>query len=290
MSIGGRGGYNLSTKHITAQLAGKDLRLSKFDTLAKLDPSADGVLSFNATPDGTIQQPNLHAKVDLANVTVENKPLGQLTSTRTAPAPRSITTSPPICWRTQVAGSGQTSLLGDFDTQAKLTLTGLDVANAIALFAPGSVKATSNLAATINVSGPAAKPQQMAGNAQFDTFDLKLEGIELKSAEPIRLACATVRPRWMPCTSPGRTPTCAPPAACRSSATTTRSAATSSSTPTAASAWRSPTPLTPTSSPPARSPSRSPPTAASTSPDSPATSSSRTSTSPSKAFPTASAT
>ena len=188
MSIGGRGGYNLSTKHITAQLAGKDLRLSKFDTLAKLDPSADGVLSFNATADGTIQQPNLHAKVDLANVTVENKPLGQLhiDADSTGSTLHYDLTSNML--GTQVAGSGQTSLLGDFDTQAKLTLTGLDVANAIALFAPGSVKATSNLAATINVSGPAAKPQQMAGNAQFDAFDLKLEGIELKSADPIRIS------------------------------------------------------------------------------------------------------
>jgi translocation and assembly module TamB len=188
LSIGGRGGYNLATKRITAQLAGNNLRLSKFDTLAKLYPDADGVLNFNASADGTAQEPNLHAKVDLANVTVENKPLGQLqlNADSTGSTLRYNLTSQLA--GAQVAATGQTSLLGDFDTQAKLTLTGLDVANAIALFAPGSVKATSNLAATITISGPAAKPQQMAGNAQFDNFDLKLEGIELKSAEPIRLS------------------------------------------------------------------------------------------------------
>ena len=187
MSVNGRGGYNLSTKHINAQLAGNDLRLSRFDTIAKLNPNADGVLSFNATADGTAQEPNLHAKVNLANVTVENKPLGQLQLNADSSGSTLRYNLTSQLAGAQVAATGETSLLGDYATQAKLTLTGLDVSNAIAIFAPGSVKATSNLAATVTVSGPAAKPQQMTGNAQFDNFDLKLEGVELKSAEPIRL-------------------------------------------------------------------------------------------------------
>jgi translocation and assembly module TamB len=188
MSLHGQGSYNLSTKRITAQLAGKDLRLSKFDTIAKLNPDADGVVSFNATADGTAQEPDLHAKVDLANVTVENKALGRLElSADSSGSTLRYNLSAQLAGA-QVAATGETSLLDDYATQAKLTLTGLDISNAIAIFAPGSVKATSNLAATVSVSGPAAKPQQMTGNAQFDNFDVKLEGIELKSAEPIRLS------------------------------------------------------------------------------------------------------
>ena len=190
MTITGSGGYDLASKHITAQLAGNNLRLSKFDTVARLYPDADGVLTFNASANGTAEQPNLHARLSLANATVNGSPLGQLTLNADSAGSTLNYNLQSGLVGAQLAATGQTSLLGDFQTQAHLTLSGFDIGNAVALFAPGSVKATSNLTAAINLSGPAAKPQQMAGSAQFDSFDLKLEGIELRSAEPIRLSLA----------------------------------------------------------------------------------------------------
>ena len=86
----------------------------------------------------------------------------------------------------QVNASGETSLLGDYETKAKLTMSGLDIANVIALVAPGSFKGSSTIAGTINVSGPAATPKVMVGSAEFDELDLKLQGVELKAAEPAR--------------------------------------------------------------------------------------------------------
>jgi translocation and assembly module TamB len=190
MTITGRGGYDLASKHITAQLAGNNLRLSKFDTVARLNPDADGVLTFNASVDGTEQQPNLHARFSLADLTMQGKPLGQLTLNADSSGSMLNYNVQSNLVGAQLAATGQTSLLGDYPTQAHLKLTGFDVGNAIAIFAPGSVKATSSIAATIDISGPAAKPQQFAGSAQFDAFDLKLEGVELKSAEPIRVGLA----------------------------------------------------------------------------------------------------
>ena len=188
MTISGHGGYNLDSKRITAQLAGNNLRLSKFDTMARLSPSTDGVLSFNLTTDGTAQEPNLRAHLDLADVTMQGQPFGKLSLNANSAGSMLHYDLSSTLVGAQLAATGQTSLLGDYPTQAKLTLSGFDIGNAIALFAPGSVKATSDLAATINITGPAAKPRQLAGNAQFDKFDVKLEGIELKSAQPIRLS------------------------------------------------------------------------------------------------------
>ena len=42
----------------------------------------------------------------------------------------------------QVNASGETSLVGDYETKAKLTVSGLDIANVITLVAPGSFKGT----------------------------------------------------------------------------------------------------------------------------------------------------
>jgi translocation and assembly module TamB len=186
LTVTGSGGYNLTSKHISAQLAGNNLLLSKFDTIRKASPNADGLLSFSADANGTMEEPNLHAKIDLANVTVEGKPLGELQATATSTGSTVVYDVHSTLVGAEVTANGQTSLQGDYQTQAKLTLSGMDIANGIALFAPGSVKASSNISGTVTVNGPAAKPQELAGTAEFSNLDLKLEGVELKDAEPLR--------------------------------------------------------------------------------------------------------
>jgi len=186
MSIAGSGGYNLGSRRIQAQLSGSNLQLGRFDLVRKAYPDADGTLSFTASMDGTPQTPNLHTRATLDNVTADGKALGglQLTADSTG-SDLAYQVSSNLAGA-KIAGSGHTTLTGDCMTQAKLTLTGVDIANVIELFAPGSVKGSSNIAATVTVNGPAARPKELSGTAAFDNFDAKLEGIELRSAEPLR--------------------------------------------------------------------------------------------------------
>jgi translocation and assembly module TamB len=186
MSITGSGGYNLGTKRVNAQITGNNLLLSKFDLVKKANPDADGVLSITASADGTLEEPNLHAKLSLDKIVVQGKSLGQLNATANSVGSNVMYELHSTLVGTQVNANGQTSLVGDYQTQAKLTLSGLDIANVIALVAPDSFKGSSTIAGTVTVSGPAAKPQQLAGTAEFDDFDLKLQGIELKTAQPLR--------------------------------------------------------------------------------------------------------
>jgi translocation and assembly module TamB len=186
LSITGNGGYNLTSKKIVAQVSGNDLQLSKFDTFRKAEPNADGVLSFSANANGTMQQPDLHAKLSLAKIVVQGKPLGDLSATANSSGSNLMYELHSTLVGAQVNATGQTSLVGDMQTQAKLTLSGLDIANVIALTAPGSFKGSSTIAGTVSVSGPAAKPRQLSGTAAFSDFDFKLQGVELKTAQPLR--------------------------------------------------------------------------------------------------------
>jgi translocation and assembly module TamB len=186
MSVTGTGGYNLKTKRIAAQLAGSNLLLSKFDTMQRLSPNADGTLSFRAQANGTVQEPDLHATLSLANVSVQGKPVGAL---QAAVDSAGTTVSYKVQSQlggAQLAAEGQTSLLGDYQTQAKVMVSGLDIANLLALSEQSTLKGSSDIAATVTVSGPAAKPQQLTGTAEVSNFDVKLEGVELRSAAPLR--------------------------------------------------------------------------------------------------------
>jgi translocation and assembly module TamB len=186
LSITGSGGYNLGSKQITAQISGNNLLLSKFDTVRKANPDADGVLSLTADANGTFEQPNLHAKLSLTKISVQGSQLGELDATANSTGSNLAYELHSRLVGAQANVNGQTSLVGDFQTQAKLTLSGLDIGNVIALVAPGSFKGSSAIDGTISVSGPAAKPRQLSGTAVFNDFDFKLQGIELKTAQPLK--------------------------------------------------------------------------------------------------------
>jgi translocation and assembly module TamB len=186
MSVTGSGAYNTATKHIVAKIAGNNIQLAKLDTFAKAEPDMSGVASFTADANGTMQEPNLHAKLSATKIVNDGKNLGQFDLTAHSTGSDVYYDVNSLLLGTKIALNGQTSLLGDYETQAKMTLSGLDIANLMALSPDNSVKSSSQIAGAITVSGPAAKPQQMSGNAEFSQMDLVLAGVELKSAEQLR--------------------------------------------------------------------------------------------------------
>ena len=187
MKVTGSGGYNLTTKHIDAQLTGQDLRLSRFVLVQKANPGADAVLSFTASANGTAEQPNLKAQLALTDLTVQGKNLGQLNATAYSTGSTVFYDLHSQLVGAQIAANGQTVLTGDYQTQARLTLSGVDVAKAVALFSPGATDATSAIDGTITLSGPAAKPQQLTASANFSRFTVTAQGVTLKETEPIRI-------------------------------------------------------------------------------------------------------
>src|SRR5579875_1594976 len=187
VTVTGSGGYNLTSKHITAQLSGQNIRLSTLDIVKKQNLPADAVLTFNASADGTAQEPNLKAYLSLANINYQGNALGQLNVTAHSTGSTVFYDLTSQLVGAQLAANGQTSLTGDYQTQAKVTLSGLDVAKAVAILSPGATDATSDIAGTITVSGPAAKPTLLAGNASFSSFEITTQGVTLKQTEPIHL-------------------------------------------------------------------------------------------------------
>jgi len=186
LSITGSGGYNLGSKQIAGHFSGSNLLLSKFDTIRKASPDADALLSFSASANGTFEKPDLHATLTLAKITMRGKPLGELNATANSVGSNLSYEMHSTMVGAQVNASGQTSLLGDLQTQATLKLTGLNIANLITLLAPGTFKGSSTIAGTISIAGPAAKPKQLSGTAEFNQFDVALQGVQLKSVQPLR--------------------------------------------------------------------------------------------------------
>ncbi len=186
MAITGNGSYNVSSKRITAHITGNKLRLSKLQLVHNANPDADAVLSLTADVNGTVEDPNLRAQIQLADITYQGKALGGLTLNASSVRSTVNYQLQATLVGAQIAATGQTSLQGDYQTQARVTLANLDVAHALDLFSPGSIKASSKIDGVITVSGPAAKPQLLTGTAELTDFIVKIQNVQLASQGPIR--------------------------------------------------------------------------------------------------------
>jgi len=189
MEIAGNGGYNMATEQVHAHVAGNNLVLSKFDTVKKANLPADGTLTLVADANGTVTEPGLKANLTLANLTLSGQALGQLTAEVHTQKSEAFYTAQSTIAGASLNAQGQTSLVGNYDTQAKLTLAGLDVAKVLPIVSPNNtIKASSTINGVVQLSGPLKTPQVLNGTAELSPVDVMLQGIELKAQGPLRIS------------------------------------------------------------------------------------------------------
>ena len=185
MTITGDGGYDLKSERVHAHAEGNDLRLSKFKLVQDAGVNADGVVTLRVDANGTVSQPNLKANVKMAQVVVDGKAVGDAVLDAHSEGKMLFYQVRSNLVGAQLAADGQTELSGDFQTRAKVTVAGLDVAKPLALFQPGGLKAQSNIAGVIDIAGPAKRPLDLSGEAKFSNFEVTAQGITLKAVEPL---------------------------------------------------------------------------------------------------------
>ena len=186
MQIAGNGGYDMATDRVHAHVEGDNLVLSKFDTVQAQKLPVDGTLSLIADANGTLTEPGLKANVRLANLVMNGQALGQATADIHSQGKLVYYTLNSSLTGATLVATGQTSLVGNYDTQAKLTLTGLDVSKPMAIFAPNSPKVTSSINGVVTVNGPLKTPQALRGTAELSPLDVVAQGFELKADGPLR--------------------------------------------------------------------------------------------------------
>jgi translocation and assembly module TamB len=187
MSITGNGGYDLGSKHLHGHIQGNNLQLSKFQTIQAKNLGIDSAVTLNVDANGTIAQPGLKATVQLANLQVQGRPVGNVDLNAHSEGKLVFYSLRSTLIGAQVAADGRTDLTGDYQTQAKLTLAGLDVQKVLAILQPGGTVASSNIAGTVTLSGPAKTPMKLVGNATFSQFSVTAQGITLQTQGPLQI-------------------------------------------------------------------------------------------------------
>jgi translocation and assembly module TamB len=187
VQIAGNGGYDVGSEHLHAHIEGHDILLSKFAVVQNAKTDLDGTVTLVADANGTMTQPGLKANIKLAGVTYQGRGIGEATVEAHSDGETVYFTANSTLVGAKVNATGQTGLTGDYPMQAKLTIAGLDIGKPMAMFGPGNMKAQSMINGMTTVSGPLRTPKALSGEAELSQVDMKLQGIELKAAEPLRV-------------------------------------------------------------------------------------------------------
>jgi translocation and assembly module TamB len=161
--------------------------LSKFETIRKSVSSVDGKLTLTADVNGTMTEPALRANVTLDDVTYSGQPVGNVSVEAHSQGSNLLFTANSTLVGAKINLQGQTQLTGNYETQARLTLADLDIDKPLAIFAPGKLQAQSSISGTATINGPLKMPRALNGGIALNNVDLKLQGIELKAADPLRI-------------------------------------------------------------------------------------------------------
>jgi translocation and assembly module TamB len=187
MQIAGNGGYDMGTDRLHGHVEGHDIPLSKFETVKKAKSDVDGTVNLVADANGTLTQPGLKANITLSGVSYRGQMVGEATVEAHSQGEVMYFNANSTLVGAKLNASGQTRLTGEYQTEAKMTVAGLDIGKPLEMFGPGTMKAQSMINGSATVSGPLKTPKALRGEAEFSQVDVKLQGVELKAAEPLRV-------------------------------------------------------------------------------------------------------
>jgi translocation and assembly module TamB len=187
MQIAGNGGYDMGNEHLHGHVEGHQLVLSKFVTVEKAKTGLDGVVDVVADANGTTTQPGMKMNLKLAGAMYQGHGIGDASVEVHSTETTMFFTAHSMLVGARLEASGQMQLTGEYPMQAKMSVVGLDIGKPLEMFGPGTVKAQSVIHGTATVSGPLKTPKALSGNAELSQMEVKLEGVELKTAEPLRV-------------------------------------------------------------------------------------------------------
>ncbi len=177
----GDGGYDLGSKNVHFNAHGSGFDLAHIQHLKNADHSLGGILTFDARGSGTLQSPAVQADLHLAQLNFDNKATGYLDASAHTQGHTLLMNADAHMSNATIQAQGQVQLTGDYQTQAQLTLTGLDVDPILESLAVRGVQVHSTIAGNVKLKGPLKYPRRLSGDAALAQFEVGLGGIPLKS-------------------------------------------------------------------------------------------------------------
>ncbi len=179
--ITGDGGYDLRAETVHFNAKGNGFALEHFPQIQTAKLALAGQMAFEANGSGPVRTLTAHATATVAKLVVNEQFKGSLGAK--VDLEHNLLTYA-VDSNLDLANlqlSGQTTMSGDYPTQARLVAKNLHIGRLLKLYNVTDVSSESVLALQASINGPARRPKLMQGTLDINKFAISVAGIALKS-------------------------------------------------------------------------------------------------------------
>jgi translocation and assembly module TamB len=194
----GTGTYDINSRRFQLDARASALDISKIDWLQNKGFAAAGKLGFSLHASGDVNDPQLSGNATLTALSIGGEPVGDLefvAHTTNHVLNYDMTTRLDTA---ELAVHGQTTLSGDYATQARLQFSRFNIDSLLKLAHVKALSGESALAGTVTVEGPLAHPEQFRGEATLQELEATVAGVHLKSEGGVHATLANEHVRLDP--------------------------------------------------------------------------------------------
>jgi translocation and assembly module TamB len=179
--IVGDGGYDLRAETVHFEAKGSGFALEHFPQIQTAKLSLAGQLEFEASGSGPVRTPSAHATASISKLEVNEQFKGSLGAKIDLDHDLLTYAVDSSLDLAKLQLSGQTTITGDYPTQARLAAQNMHIGRLLRLYNVKDVSSDSVVTLQADVNGPARRPKQLAGTLNINKFAISVEGIALRS-------------------------------------------------------------------------------------------------------------
>jgi translocation and assembly module TamB len=189
-SLTASGIYNLTTRAFSLDARGYAIDVGDLNQVKQSGLPVAGKLGFTLAGQGNPDDPRLITHATLSSAAIAGESIADLLLT--ASTQRRTVTYDLSSHQTagELSAHGETTLTGDYPTQASLSFAKFDIGALLKLSHVTGITGQSDLEGTASISGPLAHPEKMNGEASLREFAVAIEGVHLASKGAVHATLA----------------------------------------------------------------------------------------------------
>lgn len=192
-TVSGTGSYDVRSRRFQAEAHGTGLDIASIEHVHAANDAVIGELTLAATASGTTDEPRIDGHATIAGLAMDHEPLGAIELTAHTVNRDLVYDATSRMETAELALHGQTTLRGDFQTQAKLDFSRFNIDAVFRLAHLEAIKGESALSGTATIQGPLAHLDQMQGDARLQTMAVTVAGVHLQSEGGVHATLANGR-------------------------------------------------------------------------------------------------
>jgi translocation and assembly module TamB len=196
--IAASGSLDLNSRRMEWNAHSASIDLARIEWQRSRGMDVSGKLDFTAQGSGTLDDPRLEARATLSPLVLGGESLGAVTIAAHTQGRALFYDASTRLDEMKFDLNGQTTLGGDYQTQAQLDFSQFNIGALLKMAHVESVRGESALAGTVHVEGPLARPEQLRGVASLKELLVTLAGVRLESQGGVHATLADGRIRLDP--------------------------------------------------------------------------------------------